>query len=136
MKFQAKIKQDTTLDFGSEYNFARWKQFCKENIGRIIKLEKQELTRSKPQNSFYWLYLNIIQFETGTPAEDLHEFFKLKFLGTREIIIKGKKNEHKIIAPMSTRALSKIEFGEYLAKIEHLTEIPIPNPQEAGFSPY
>lgn len=85
--------------------------------------------RSNSQNSFYWLYLEVIARETGDDASDLHEFFKRKLLPPK--FIKVRCEEVKI--PASTTELGKADFAEYMEKICALTGVPIPDPKAAGF---
>lgn len=128
MKFLAKIR-NKELDFGSPYNLARWRDFLKEYEGKYISVGREEVPRSQQQNRYYWAYLRIVGHETGNSPEDLHDFFRQRFLGQREVVIWGKQNNFKIQAPVSTTKLTKTAFGEYLEKIEHLTEVPRPDPE-------
>ena len=118
------------LDFGSEYNESRWRVFLQNNEGKkvIIKLPDKP-TRSNAQNAYYWFYLGIVEQETGNLAMDLHEYFKRIFLPPKFINVMGK--EVKI--PSSTKTLSKADFGEYIDKICSLTNIPLPDPELAGY---
>lgn len=75
------------------------------------------------QNGLYWLYLQVIEAETGNFADDLHEYFKRKFLTPRDLNIFNDK----IKVPGSTAVLNKVDFSEYMNKIEALTGIPIPS---------
>ncbi len=131
--FLATIKDGYELDFGSEYNLARWHDFCKANIGKTIRLDRPQSSRTLSQNRFYWHYLRVIANETGNSEEDLHIFFSQKLLPRRFIKIKGRKNLHEIEARKSTTTLNKIEFGEYLEKICALSGVPIPDPVAAGY---
>ena len=117
------------LDAGSELNRSRLKEELLENEGKRYKLEKIKTQRSLNQNSYYWLYLGIIERETGNDSNSLHEYFKIKFLPPKFIKLKGK--EHKV--PRSTTELNKVEFGEYLEKICAECNVPLPNPEEAGY---
>jgi len=92
----------------------------------VLSIEPFVFKRSLRQNSFYWLYLGMIESETGENANDLHEIFKRKFLPPRFITVLGK--EYKL--PASTTKLDKLDFQNYLDKISALTEIPIPDPEE------
>ncbi len=121
--FNVKIKEDGGLDFGSPYNLARFKDFCKERKGKTLKIQEQINTRSMSQNSLYWMFLGVIEFETGNNANDLHEYFKRKFLPPKFIKVLGKE----IKIPSSTTDLNKIEFSEYLDKISAEVEISIPD---------
>ena len=79
------------------------------------------------QNNLYWLFLTVIQRETGNNAGDLHEYFKRELLQPKfiKVMIKGKEIERKI--PASTTELSKTEFIDYMDRISALTEIAIPD---------
>lgn len=79
--------------------------------------------RSIPQNNLYHLYLSVIESETGEEHDDLHLFFKKEFLPW-EITQKWGRRFVKLT---STTDLSVDEFMDYMAKIERLTEIPIPD---------
>lgn len=127
MTFIAKIKEDRGLDFGSDYNLARFRQFCKDNVGKIVKIEQEVSTRTMSQNKLYWLYLGVIEFETGNNSEEMHEYFKRTLLPPKFIKIKTKNGEKEIKIPTSTTDLNKIQFSEYMDKICAETEIPIPD---------
>ena len=124
--FIAKIK-DKDLDFGSPTNLARWLDFLRENEGKYVKITKPQVKRSLQQNSFYWMYLEIIARETGNNAEELHEYFKQKLLPRRYAVIKGKCTAHEVLIPKSTTDLTKTEMGDYIDKISAMTEVPIPD---------
>lgn len=121
--FLTKIDDKGGMDFGSEYNLARFRQFCKDNIGKTLKIEKQISTRSLNQNQLYWLYLGVIERETGNNANELHEYFRRTLLTPKFIKVLGKE----IKIPKSTTELSKLEFADYLDKISAETEIQIPD---------
>ena len=128
MKFRAKSTEGK-LDLGSETNRARFREFLKENDGANLIIEKVQTKRSLSQNAFYWMYLGIIETETGNNADDLHEYLKRKLLAPKFITVMGKE----IKIPSSTKDLSKVEFGEYMDKISAETDVPIPNPEDAGY---
>ena len=119
-----------TLDWGSEFNLARLRQWLKEHPNKLLKLEPLKEYRTGSQNNLYWLYIDIIANETGNDSIDLHLFFKSKLLPRKKIIIRGKKTAHEFERETSTTELSKLEFGEYMDKISQLVEIPIPDPKE------
>ncbi len=120
---------DGQIDFGSETNKALFKEALKNSEGKTFRIVREERKRSLSQNNFYWLYLDMIEMETGNSAVDLHEYFKRKILPPKIIKVLGEEIE----VPRSTTGLTKLEFGEYLEKICALTEIPLPDPKAAGF---
>lgn len=114
------------MDFGSDFNENRYKQFLKDNEGKVVKIENQISTRSLSQNALYWLYLGVIEQETGNTAHDLHELFRRTLLPPKFIKVMGKE----IKIPMSTTELKKTAFGEYLDKIAAESGVPIPDTEE------
>lgn len=139
MTFLAKLNPDRPwtlgLDFGSDFNLARFKEFVKANAGKQVRIELPVTKRSNTQNNYYWVYLQVIERETGNNANDLHDYFKERLLPKKTITIKGRKGTHQIETPMSTTELDKIQFGEYLDKICAMTNVPLPDPEAAGYMP-
>src|SRR5262245_10347034 len=127
--FLAKITGDGGLNLGSDTNRARFKEFCKENVGKVVRIERQVPVRSKSQHRFYWVYLDAIAHETGHTPEELHAWVKAKFLPRKFATVLGKDVE---LAPTTT-TLNKAEFGELLERICAETRVPLPDPQAAGF---
>lgn len=116
-------------NFGSDFNESRFRVFLQDNEGKEFGIVKKENKRSNQQNRYYWLYLQVIEQETGNIADDLHEYFRRKFLPPKFITVMGKE----IKIPSSTTELNKVEFGEYLEKICAETEVPLPDIKLAGF---
>lgn len=106
-------------------NKKSWLEYLIANEGKslVVEVELEKGIRSMNQNNLYWMYLGVIEKETGNLATDLHELFKRKFLPPIPKKILGV--EFKI--PASTTNLNKIEFGEYMDKICSLTGVPIPD---------
>jgi hypothetical protein len=125
--FRATIK-DGRLDFGVMQRPV-FLDFLKVNEGRSLTIELEKKGRSRSQNSYYWVYLGVIARETGDNADDLHELFKRKLLPPKFLTVRGEE----IKVPASTTELSKADFGEYMEKICALTEIPLPDPEAAGY---
>ncbi len=120
-KIKAKIKDGKI--YPAENKHWEWVLKCYEdkNVNIIIKQFKNN--RSLAQNSLYWLYMGLISRETGETPERLHKFFKSEFLPIIQYQIFGKVRADLA----SSSNLDVNEFTEYLNKIEHLTEIQIPN---------
>lgn len=96
----------------------------------VIEIEKKRVTRSLQQNAFYWgAVLPCIAESTGEMVEDLHHLFRQEFLPPEN----KRVLDREVIVSGSTTKLSKNDFYEYLQKIEHLTGIPLPNPEDAGY---
>jgi hypothetical protein len=79
-----------------------------------IKISKYREKRSIDQNSLYWLWLTCISEETGNDKEDLHSYFKERYLD-RHIVRFGRN--YKSCSP-STGALDTAQFTDYLRCIE------------------
>lgn len=122
MTFLFKAKEGG-MEFGSAFNKARLKQHLKENEGRIYRIEPEVNTRTLSQNKLYRLFLNAIEFDTGQPADDIHEWAKRKFLPPRIIKVNGE--EMRI--PGTTTTLNKQEFSDYMDKISAQVGVPIPD---------
>ena len=127
-RFILEVKQGR-LTAKTEQNRARLSEHLKENEGKKYRLQKIQEKRSLNQNSYYWLYLGVIEVETGNNATDLHEIFKRKFLPPRFVTYKGKE----VKLPRSATDLSKLDMGEYLDKISAECDVPLPDREAAGF---
>jgi hypothetical protein len=94
-----------------------------------VKVTKKRWRRSISQNSLYWLWLTCIEQETGNDRNDLHEFFKAKFLGFEEINVL----DHLVTRVVSTTQKNTLQFKEYLDKIQLFASvelgIELPDPE-------
>ena len=80
-----------------------------------LSLRPYKPTRSQQQNARYWLLLTKIAEHTGHDKDELHEMFKVKFLGTMERELAGEK----ITAIRSSARLKVREFRDYMEQVEH-----------------
>lgn len=115
----------------AELSEIRFREHLKDHEGKTYEIFLRESKRSLSQNRYYWMYLELITSEGRgkDSAEDLHEFLRRKLLSPKFITVRGEE----IKIPRSTTELSKTDFGEYLEKICALTEVPLPDPTEAGY---
>ena len=91
----------------------KWKIENPQKLSEYIKSRKDWIysikvskfwTRSLAQNSYYWgVVLELIEESTGTEKEELHYYFKRKFIDWDEF--------------PSSKELNKNEFSEYVEKI-------------------
>jgi len=87
-------------------------------------------SRSNPQLALYFKWMGIISKETGNDQDDLHEFFKQKFLDPEIKEVMGEQ-----IAIFSTHGTAK-RMTEYMEKVFAFTTstlgIFLPLPQDQG----
>ena len=121
---RAKIKNGK-LEFTNRQRFI---QILKNYEGKevMVSVEKWVDKRTIPQNKFYWLYLEIISNETGHDPNELHDFFKVRFLPPRFKNLFGQEAQ----LPPTTTSLDKLDFTNYISRIEALTQIPSPNTED------
>ena len=82
-----------------------------------VVIEPYRKKRTASQNALMWAWLEqvaqLIHEDTGTDKDDIHEFFKLKFLPVRIIAINGEERH----IPGSTAKLTTAEMVAYMDKI-------------------
>lgn len=95
-----------------------------------IIIKRYRKKRTNRQNSLYWLWLNFIAEETGSDPDELHVYFKSKYLLDRS---------GKIPVVKSTTRLTTVEFSEYMDKITREVAnvgITLPNPEDLYMEDY
>jgi hypothetical protein len=106
--------------------------------GKVYKLQltNKRAKRSVNQNSLMWLYLECISQETGHERDDLHLFFKEKFLGWKKIVIFDEES----VTLKGTSTLNTSEFTAYIDKIIIFAAselgITLPNPSDQYFDQF
>ena len=126
--YHTTITQTGSLNLSPEQKIS-----LSRHAGKRVTISLPKNTRSGQQNRFYWLYLQIIERETGNTAYAMHETYKRIFLPPQFLTIKIKGKETEIKIPASTTKLSKIDMGDYMERICAETGVPIPDPALAGF---
>lgn len=79
----------------------------------VVTVKRLQKRRTLPQNKLYWMWLTLLQDETGNDREDLHEYFIGSFLNFEEREIFGKT----VYRMKRTSDLDTDEFSAYLQKI-------------------
>ena len=101
-----------------------------------VVISRKEERRTIPQNRLYRLWLNCISSESGNDVEDLHEYFKMQFLGVHSRIIYGEE----VIRTVSTTDLNIDQFTAYLDKVQRWASIELgvvlPNPEDLIFEQF
>lgn len=109
---------------------ARLARWAKRRVYVSVSLEPKR--RSLAANALYWgWHLKILAEFTGHEDEELHEYFKWKYLRKHLVLPGGEEVE----TVRSTATLPSEEFSEYLSKIKRDAaligcEIPDPNEEE------
>ena len=122
------MKRKLTSEVDREMVMAFIKRLDIHKLYTVEVIEKKP-TRSISQNSLYWLWLTCIAFETGEDRNELHEYFKRKWLEPKDIIINNDRFQY-----YSTKSLNKIQFKYYLDKLQVFANtelsISLPNPED------
>lgn len=92
--------------------------------------------RTIPQNSLYWMWVGLIADETGNNPDELHEVFKVMFLGSKTVEIAGITHE----IPLSTTSLDTAGFTHFLERLEAWVGselgIVLPRPEDAFWAEF
>lgn len=125
--FHIQIK-DGNIAFKSDAHKAMFKRYLAQYEGMEVFMEinEKKVKRSGQQNSFYWLFLSVIEQETGHTIEELHSLFKGMFISEIKNVLGNNVRVSK-----TTTELTKSEFAEYIMKIEEYTGILAPDVSEA-----
>ena len=113
------------------------KQRVKDHIDQLpdrryeVAINVHHDKRTYSQNRLMWLWYACICKETEGEydSEELHNYFKEKFLKKRTISVFGEEME----GTMSTKNLNTLEFKEYLDKIQRFASgelgiiLPLPS---------
>lgn len=107
-----------------------------DNESWDISIKKKRWTRSISQNSLYWLWLTCIEQETGNDRDDLHDYFKAKFLGFEDV----KILDSIVTRVVSTTQKDTLQFKNYLDKIQMFASvelgIALPDPADTFWSEF
>jgi len=128
------MKYNLKNSFKRELATSRFKKLLELNA--TIELKELKGKRSISANALYWLWLTCIEKETGNDKYELHEYFKLKYLGTEDVEIFGET----ITKIKSTSVKDSAEFSIYMNKIKDfcLVElgIDLPDPDHKHFADF
>lgn len=128
------MKYNLKNSFKRELAISRFKKLLDSNA--TIMLKELKGKRSISANALYWLWLTCIEKETGNEKEELHEYFKLKYLGTESVELFGET----IIKTRTTSTKDTTEFSMYMNKIKDFTlvnlGIELPDPDHKHFADF
>ena len=92
-----------------------------------------EITEKKPvrtisQHKLYWLWLTCLSFETGNDKDDLHEYFKEKYIEPTVVTVFGVEQKRR-----TTTTLTTTQFKYFLDHIQQFAStdlsITLPDPE-------
>lgn len=78
-----------------------------------VKIIRKTQPRTVSQNALMWMWFKCMEEATGTPKDDIHDYYKAKYLG-RDIAVRGRW-VHVI---GSTTDLNTLQMTDYLNKIQ------------------
>ena len=100
------------------------------------EVHKRKKMRTPPQNRTYWMYLACIEAETGQDKDDLHNFFRKKFLPCETVNF----GADELTKRTSTKKLTTVQFKDYTDRIVAFaaTELSIilPDPNDLIFEQF
>ena len=105
------------------------------DVIHIVEIKEYKSNRSKDQNALHWKRLDIIRLHVADStgqiysAEDLHEFFKAKFLPVHMVDVGGLTE----IVGRTTTNLNTKEFAAFMDSIDRycidLLNLYLPTPE-------
>ena len=100
-----------------------------------VTISRAKEPRTIDQNALMWLWFTCIERETGTPRQDVHDYYCKRFMRKTihwndhdEVIVEGtsKQSKDRISAFLSqVQADAQAEFG-----------ITLPNPEDRNFESF
>ena len=100
-----------------------------------VEITERRIKRTISQNGLYWLWLTCISHETGNDKDDLHEFFKAKYLVPEVRNIFGENVEVR-----TTTDLNTVQFKYLLDHVQEFAStelsITLPDPDDKRWSDF
>jgi len=134
----AKVHSLTLIKDGEQVSFDKEPAsvFSLLRNGRYtVSIVRERQPRSLDQNSLMWLWFTCIEQETGTPRQDVHDYYCAKFLrkqiswnGTIRTVVEGTSKQSKermTVFLNEVQADAATEFG-----------ITLPNPDDRYFEQF
>ena len=134
----AKVHYFTLIKDGGQVSFSKPPAAVIQSLrnGRYtVTIAKEKQPRSLDQNSLMWLWFTCIASETGTPVQDVHDYYCAKFLrkqiswnGTIRTVVEGTSKQTKdrmTVFLNEVQADAATEFG-----------ITLPDPEDRYFEQF
>jgi hypothetical protein len=94
-----------------------------------VEITERRIKRTISQNGLYWLWLTCISHETGNDKDDLHEYFKQKYMSPKTVNLFGEN-----LYRLSTTDLDTLQFKGLLDHIQIFAStelaIALPDPND------
>lgn len=104
--------------------------------GKRVRVERVAEKRNLDQNALMWLWLSCISQHTGHEKDELHDYFRAKYLPIQSKDVMGETLQKLT----STTSLNTAEFAQYLTKIQTfaISEIGVqlPDPADLHFAEF
>lgn len=101
----------------------------------VMTIAREKEPRSISQNALMWLWFNCIATETGTPVQDVHDYYCARFLKTPVLF-----NGHSAWVVKGTSKLDKVRMRKFLDDVQAdaATElgITLPCPEDRAFETF
>lgn len=102
-----------------------------------LKIAKKVKRRSLPQNRLMWMWFACISSETGQSADDIHDYYALKFIPR---FITSLETGIEVRVPGKTSTLTTEAFTEFLNQVQAdaATElgITLPSPDDLAWEEF
>lgn len=79
----------------------------------ILTIKRKIEPRTVSQNDLMWMWFTCIEEDTGTPKQDIHDYYCAKYL-RREVCVNG--NAFTVIG--GTSKLNTLQFTKFLNQIQ------------------
>ena len=132
----SKIKCET-LDVGTLHAWLDRQVKWLMNGRYELKIAKKVKRRSLPQNKLLWMWFGCISRETGQNADDIHDYYALKFIPR---FITSLETGIEVRVPGRTSTLTTEAFTEFLNQVQAdaATElgITLPSPDDLAWEEF
>ena len=101
-----------------------------------VEIKPYRKKRTLNQNAYYWKLMDdiaqAVHDATGNSKDDLHAFFKAKFLPVKVVDVAGEQR----VVPVSITTLNLNEMSDLITKVLAWCEVdlglPLPDPRDYG----
>lgn len=129
----AEVTADGRLELDDREQFSRAMRTFRP--GRVtVRVEVDRGKRSDRANRYYRLILGLISDHTGSEVDELHEYFKAKFIEPQIVKILGEEFELRTTVTKSDRFTAYVDRIRRFALVDLGVDTPDPDPALRGKS--